>query len=56
MYKRIMFLTIIFAFALALGAADYRGGETIRVREIDTLHTDLFQQIIVGVKQFVSVR
>ena len=42
MYKRIMFLAIVFAFALSLGAAEYRGGETITVREIDTLDTDLF--------------
>jgi hypothetical protein len=42
MYKRILFLALIFTFTLSLGAADYRGGETITVREIDTLHTDLF--------------
>ena len=42
MYKRIMLLSLIFALTLSLGAAEYRGGETITVREIDTLKTDLF--------------
>lgn len=42
MYKRIMFLAIVFAFTISLGAAEYLGGETITIREIDTLDTDLF--------------
>jgi hypothetical protein len=42
MYKRFMFLSLIFILALSLGAAEYRGGATITVRSMDTLKTDLF--------------
>jgi hypothetical protein len=35
-------MTIILAFTFSLGAAEYFGGETKTVREIDTLKTDLF--------------
>jgi len=42
MYKPIFILALIFAFTLSLGAAEYFGGETIVIREIDTLHTDVF--------------
>ena len=42
MYKQLFVLTIIFMFTLSLGAAEYFGGETKVIREIDTLKTDLF--------------
>jgi hypothetical protein len=42
MYKSLFIMTIILVFALSLGAAEYFGGETKIIREIDTLHTDLF--------------
>lgn len=42
MYKPIFILSIVLAFTFSLGAADYFGGETVTVREIDTLKTDLF--------------
>jgi hypothetical protein len=42
MIKQILFLSFIFTLVFSLGAADYRGGSTITVREIDTLNTDLF--------------
>jgi cytoskeletal protein CcmA (bactofilin family) len=42
MYKPIIFLTIIMVLASIAGAAEYFGGETMVIREIDTLETDLF--------------
>jgi len=42
MSKQIVFMTIIFTLTLSLGAAEYRAGNTITVREIDTVHTDIF--------------
>jgi hypothetical protein len=42
MYKPLFIMAIIFAFAFSLNAAEYFGGETKVVREIDTLKTDLF--------------
>jgi len=42
MFKQIIFFTLIFTLVLSLGAADYRAGDTITIREGDTLDTDLF--------------
>lgn len=42
MYKPLFILILVFTFTLSLGAANYFGGETITIREIDTLDTDVF--------------
>ena len=42
MYKSFLILALVFAFTLSLGAAEYLGGGTITIREMDTLETDLF--------------
>jgi len=42
MYKSLFILAVVFIFTISLGAAEYFGGETITIRELDTLDTDLF--------------
>jgi hypothetical protein len=42
MYKRILFLLLIFILSISLGAAEHRSGNSISVREGDTVQTDLF--------------
>jgi len=42
MNKSLFILAIVVIFTIPLGSAEYFGGETITIRELDTLDTDLF--------------
>ena len=56
MLKKLFPLIIILSFAAVAGAAEYRAGESITIRDNDSLTTDLFAALLKGTSMWVASR